>query len=116
MESQAEKETLNESGFQGKSPVFHPSCEETNLGSAGLSTLNNTFVCSDLLSRREDEILELLIKGMTNKEIAVELFLSSETVKTHLSRIFKKLGVRNRTEAAVKALGVEKLSSQTIPA
>lgn len=40
---------------------------------------------------------------MTNKEITQRLYLSPETVKTHASRIFKKLGARNRTDAAIKA-------------
>jgi DNA-binding NarL/FixJ family response regulator len=51
------------------------------------------------LSPREREVLRLAAAGSTNPEIARELGLGSETVKTMLSRVFTKLGVRNRTEA-----------------
>ncbi|MCL4474594.1 MAG: helix-turn-helix transcriptional regulator [Actinobacteria bacterium] len=60
-----------------------------------------------MLSLRELEILNLLPAGLTNKEIATRLFISPETVKTHIAHILKKTGARNRTEAAclVAALG-----------
>jgi DNA-binding NarL/FixJ family response regulator len=54
------------------------------------------------LSRREGEILELLCQGDGNKEIADRLNLSVETIRTHLKRIYEKLHVRCRTEAALK--------------
>jgi DNA-binding NarL/FixJ family response regulator len=56
------------------------------------------------LSRREAEILGLLSEGITNKEIAVRLGISAETVRTHLSRIYGKLHVQGRTEAVTKYL------------
>lgn len=52
------------------------------------------------LSRREKEVLELLIQGKTNLEIADLLFISLSTVKTHIRAIFDKTGVKNRLEAA----------------
>jgi DNA-binding NarL/FixJ family response regulator len=52
-------------------------------------------------TRRESEVLEFLVKGMTNKQIATQLAISSETVKEHVQRIFRKLGVCDRTQAAV---------------
>jgi DNA-binding NarL/FixJ family response regulator len=52
-------------------------------------------------TRRESEVLELLANGMTNKQIAAQLGISSETVKEHVQRIFRKLGVCDRTQAAV---------------
>jgi len=60
------------------------------------------------LSRREKEVLELIAKGMTNKEIAGELFLSSNTIKSHSIKIYRKLNVNNRKQAVSKAriLGV----------
>lgn len=54
------------------------------------------------LSDRELEVLKLAAKGMSNKDIAEELFLSIRTVKAHLSAIFSKMGVASRTEAVVK--------------
>lgn len=50
------------------------------------------------ISAREREVIELIIKGMTNKEIAGTLFISLPTVKTHVSNIYAKLNVRNRLE------------------
>jgi len=56
------------------------------------------------LSHRETEILELLSEGITNKEIAVRLGISAETVRTHLGRIYEKLHVQGRTQAVSKYL------------
>jgi two-component system, NarL family, response regulator len=56
------------------------------------------------LSAREVEILRLVVKGMSNKEMAGELGLAEGTVRIHLSHIFEKLGVHDRTQAAVVAL------------
>ncbi|MFB3879793.1 MAG: response regulator [Armatimonadota bacterium] len=55
------------------------------------------------LTRREIEVLELLGKGLRNREIAERLFLSEKTVKNHISSIFSKLQVNDRTEAALLA-------------
>jgi LuxR family maltose regulon positive regulatory protein len=56
------------------------------------------------LSPREREVLRLVADGLSNKEIARKLFISEVTVKVHLRHIYKKLGVRNRTEAACHAV------------
>jgi two-component system response regulator DesR len=55
------------------------------------------------LSEREQEVLSLIATGSTNKEIAGHLHLSPHTVKEHTSAIYRKLGVRNRAEAARQA-------------
>lgn len=55
------------------------------------------------LSERENEVVQLLAQGLTNKDIAQTLFLSVRTVEAHLRNIFGKLGVRSRTEAALWA-------------
>ncbi len=57
----------------------------------------------DQLSAREREVLELVAKGSTNKEIARELRLSEATVKSHLLHIFAKLGANDRTQAVTMA-------------
>ncbi|MEQ9825634.1 MAG: response regulator transcription factor [Puniceicoccaceae bacterium] len=56
------------------------------------------------LTEREREVLESLIKGRSNKEIATSLFISEQTVKSHLKTLFAKLNVSDRTEAAVAAI------------
>jgi len=53
-----------------------------------------------LLSARQKEILDLVVEGLSNAEIAGRLFLSESTVKQHLRGAYKALGVKNRTEAA----------------
>lgn len=58
----------------------------------------------DLLSEREREVLALLARGMSNRDIAGNLFLSEKTVKNHLNNIFKKIEVTDRTKAAVFAI------------
>ncbi len=55
------------------------------------------------LSQRESEVLELISRGATNREIATELNISDPTVKTHVRHVLEKLHVRNRAEAAAYA-------------
>lgn len=55
------------------------------------------------LTRREYEVLTLIADGLNNKEIANSLFISEKTVKNHVSNIFKKINVNDRTQAAIYA-------------
>ena len=55
------------------------------------------------ITERELEVLMLIVLGYSNKEIAKTLFITEHTVKAHLTKIYRKLGVTNRTAAAVKA-------------
>ena len=55
------------------------------------------------LSRRELEVLELMATGLSNQEIAAQLFVSLNTIKTHSSKVFEKLDVKRRTQAVEKA-------------
>jgi len=57
-----------------------------------------------LLSARETDVLRCIARGRTNREIATDLSIGEETVKTHVSRILAKLGVQDRTQAAIVAL------------
>ena len=56
------------------------------------------------LTDREREILELMVEGLTNPEIAKRLFVSRSTIKFHVSNILSKLGASSRTEAASIAM------------
>lgn len=66
------------------------------------------------LSPRERQILEKLLYGLSNEEIAGELFLSKETIKMYLKSIFEKLRVKNRVSAAVMAIKLELVNTDRI--
>jgi len=56
------------------------------------------------LTRRERDLLELIARGRSNKRIALELGISEKTVKTHVGHLLAKLGVSDRTQAALMAV------------
>ncbi len=58
----------------------------------------------NIFTEREREVLHLLLLGLNNKEISEKLFISNHTTKAHVASIYKKLGVLNRVQAAVKSL------------
>jgi DNA-binding CsgD family transcriptional regulator len=62
-------------------------------------TLNEVRLRELGITRRELEILELIARGLSNREIAEKLFVSENTVKSHSSRLFDKLSARRRTQA-----------------
>jgi DNA-binding NarL/FixJ family response regulator len=70
---------------------------------AGTTASLNTSLANEL-SAREHEVLRLLSDGLSNADIAKELFLSEGTVRNYVSSLFIKLGVNDRTQAAVVAL------------
>ncbi len=72
-----------------------------------METVNNGDSKINTLTGREKEVLSLLEKSYSNQEIAESLCISESTVKTHLRNIFKKLDVRNRTQAMVTAFHFE---------
>ena len=69
-----------------------------------LSSVNSRDRKAETLTAREIEVLQLLAFGHTNKDIAEQLFISPDTVKTHLEHIFEKLGISDRTAAVAEAL------------
>ncbi|MCT8136876.1 response regulator transcription factor [Anaerobacillus sp. CMMVII] len=56
------------------------------------------------LTEREKEVLTCLVRGLSNKEIAEQLFISDKTVKIHVSKIFKKINVKSRSQAVIHAI------------
>ncbi len=56
------------------------------------------------LTPREKEVLQLIAKGFANEEIAKALFISKHTVKNHITSIYRKMGSRNRTKVALRAI------------
>ena len=74
-----------------------PSQTETSI------TIDHEKIESLGVSKREYEILELIAQGLSNKEIADQLFISENTVKTHVSNLFIKLDAKRRTQAIQKA-------------
>ncbi|MDI9256897.1 response regulator transcription factor [Flavobacterium sedimenticola] len=65
--------------------------------------LNQTELARRNISKRELEVLRLMAQGMSNQEIAEQLFVSRNTVKTHSAKLFEKLDVKRRTQAVEKA-------------
>jgi len=59
---------------------------------------------SNQLSQRELEVLRLLARGLNNRQIGSELFVSVDTIKTHVRHIFEKLDAKTRTDAVIKAI------------
>jgi DNA-binding NarL/FixJ family response regulator len=90
MSSQIARKVVN--AFQAKSAPDSP----------GANTPVKTI---SILSNRENEILELLARGMLYKEIAARLFISQETVRKHVYHIYEKMHVNNRVEAINKFYG-----------
>ncbi|TEB16841.1 Transcriptional regulatory protein DegU [Pelotomaculum sp. FP] len=71
---------------------------------ARLSSQNQLGTSSERLTRREFDVLRLVAHGENNRAIAKKLFISEKTVKNHLTNIFQKLGVEDRTQAAIHAV------------
>lgn len=76
---------------------------DTLLQAFGVSAVPGGPGLPEPLSPRELDVIRLVAAGLTNEEIAGELFISPETVKKHTGNIYGKLGVGNRTEAAARA-------------
>jgi len=94
-----------------KSAIYHIIDGENYIQPSLIPALNNRLVNRDSdkakidsLTNREREVLVHVANGMFNKEIALNLNISERTVKNHISNIFKKINVNDRTQAAVFAI------------
>lgn len=79
---------------------FHPKVTPAILGRSAVKK-ENPF---SMLTKREQEVLQEIAKGRSNKEIAAELHITEQTVKTHVSNVLAKLEVDDRTQAALYAV------------
>ena len=85
--------------------VLHPTIAQkvfSRLGSTSRESVTQKQL--DELSKREMEILRLAARGMSNQDIATQLYLSRRTIQAHLANIFRKMDVGSRTEAVLQAL------------
>ncbi len=64
---------------------------------------NNAALATLGISPREQQVLQLLVQGLSNQEIAAKLFVANSTIKTHLHHLYRKLGVRTRGQAVHEA-------------
>lgn len=90
--------------MEGK-PAFHPVVTGKLLGEFNrLSSSARKKDEIDTLTEREKEVLVLIAHGESNRNIARKLFISEKTVKNHITNIFRKLNVEDRTQAAIYAI------------
>lgn len=82
----------------------NPGKVEVKRSFSPLSAVKASKVIESDLSDREQEVLALIVEGLSNQKIADRLYISIDTVKTHIRHIMDKLSVSDRTQAAVKAI------------
>ena len=92
--------------LSGSGNVLSPRVIQNLFDDAESSSQNGSRRSEFSLTTRENDILGLLAEGRSNREIAQSLYLSEKTVKAHLAAIFRKLGVTNRTQAAMAAVSM----------
>lgn len=64
---------------------------------------------SNILTKREREVFEILVQDKTTKEIAAQLFISEKTVRNHISNVIQKLGVKGRSQAVIELIRMGEL-------
>lgn len=93
-------------------PLLSPQLTAHLLRQLASETQTRTSPSTEQLTPRELDVLRLVARGLTNREIATELGLSPATIKVHVQHIIAKLGVSDRTQAAVRAVELGLLSGQ----
>ena len=88
-------------------PVLTDACDFARARKQGVAEATNEASSRALLTPREREVYSLLATGKTNREIATTLFITETTAKVHVRNVLRKLGVRSRTEAALRAVREE---------
>lgn len=89
---------------QMKTSIVQPKTQKNTIEIRSLEPEFEQVLASDPVTEREREVLELMVAGCTNVDIAARLFITVGTVKTHVRNILAKLCADDRTEAAVRAL------------
>lgn len=70
---------------------------------------DNKFRRSQILTKREKEVFDLLVQDKTTRDIAEELFISEKTVRNHISNVIQKLGVKGRAQAVIELIRMGEL-------
>lgn len=91
------------SAYRGES-TLHPVMARKLLDNISGGKKTESGANEDSLTPRELDVLNLMVKGLSNKEIAEQLFISDKTVKIHVSNILKKLRVKSRSQAIIYAI------------
>ena len=85
-------------------PILRQALDSHEFQSVGIGAGATELAAEAGMTKKEQLVLEALARGLSNQQIAQELWVTEQTVKFHLSNIYRKLDVRNRTEAAQHAL------------
>jgi DNA-binding CsgD family transcriptional regulator len=88
-------------------PGLSPATLQALMQSVRVTVSQQTFHAGPDLSGREREVMDHLVRGRTNAEIALALFIAEKTVKNHLASIYTKLQARGRAEAIARWLGTD---------
>ncbi len=101
-EAMSPKQAMERLRSRSRSGLLDPECVDAVLAVAGHRTSRSQR--DDLLTPREHEVLGLVSRGFTNREIANQLVLSEKTVRNHVERTYRKIGATNRVGASLYAL------------